>query len=214
MRSALLLVCLAAGCAGAQAEKSVGSPVSPREQYAALEARTVKLDEVCPAGTTGAWGSGVWLETNVVATAAHVAETQPGCHLEWEGRPVVTLVADQEHDVALLRVQSKRAWTRLPLAEGYRGQFVVVVGYPTQLLDTKPHLSVSPGFVSVDFGSRYRVTAPSTFGNSGGPVFTPDGQLVAIWVALHTFMQSDVPIDGAYYATPASYVRKLQASLK
>lgn len=196
--AAALLALVLAGCACVQR-------VDRREQMQAFRDRTVKIDVTCNDGRSG-WGSGVVLGYfaghRVIGTAAHVADE--GCELEINGQPADVFDRDDDADVALLVVTGAPVSSLLP-SPVYLGMPITVVGYPDDLMLGRAVLSVSSGYVTAyletSTESRYKVSAPSTFGNSGGPVFDEDGRLVGLFVSMMAV--GDAPIDGNYHVSPA-----------
>ena len=208
-----LLACAVVAWAACSGAPAIPAPAGSRAQYAALEARTVRIVTACADGP--GWGSGVVLRAGLVATAAHV--TQPACRMTIRGNPAVVLAIDEAADIAILRATSPYVWQPLSLGPAvYRGQLVTVVGYPMRSKTGRAELSVSPGYVTTTYSDRIQVSAPGYFGGSGGPAFNDAGELVGLFVAidaLQGFGMAAVPIDGGYYLTPAGRVFELAAGL-
>lgn len=180
--------------------------------YESLAARTVRITAHCTGVQQPGWGSGVIIQTGIVATAAHVLK--PGCELRARGVVARPAAIDLEADVALLVAPGLPPWAQVEASVPYTGQWVVTVGFPAQLLDqARPYMSVSPGYLATDLGRWYRVTAPAYYGNSGGGVFDDRGRLVGLFVAMHTAAPIDAPVDGMYYAAPARVVFRLLEAL-
>lgn len=213
MTRLLLLTCAVAACAPRGDTITTGRSLDPREQYAALAARTVRVDVECAGRVGASWGSGVIVRTSYVATAAHVAD--PKCRLLVNGVRAYTVARDETADVAILWVLSQRRWIDIEPAAPYLGQPVVTMGYPGEYVDSEPHLAVSPGYITTTVGGKWRVNTPTYAGNSGGPVFDMQGKLVGLFVASWSLpvMGGLLPFDGAYYATPATHVFRLLATL-
>jgi hypothetical protein len=209
---AICTVALTAACGATFSPAPV--PLGGPALMEGLQARTVRVDVVCPGAKLGdSWGSGVILRTSYVATAAHVAD--PKCRLLVNGVPAYTVARDEKADVAIVWVLSQRRWVDLEPAAPYLGQPVVTVGYPGEYSDGQPHLAVSPGYITTTVRGMYRVNTPTYAGNSGGPVFDRAGRLVGLFVSSWSLpvMGGTLPFDGAYYATDARHVFRLLATL-
>ncbi len=96
------------------------------------------------------------------------------------------VAADEENDLALLKVQSTfAAIGRFRSGRGIRsGEAVVVVGYPLQsLLASDAKVTVGSVSAMAGIGDDTRmiqVSAPTQPGNSGGPVFDAAGNVVGV----------------------------------
>ena len=186
-----------------------------RQAISQMVDRTRRVEVDCPNGRHG-WGSGVLLGPAhhvlghaVLATANHVAHD--GCSITVRGQPAVVLSRDEKADIALLLIPAYSPWY-LEQSRPWLGMPVVTVGWPVQLKDDEGHLQVSRGHVEVDFGDRLKVSSPAFFGNSGGPVFDEDGKLVGLLVSMS--VSFGYPIDGQYFATPASRVFEMYEALR
>lgn len=185
-----------------------------RQRVSEMVDRTRRVEVECPDGRRG-WGSGVILGPAhhnigymVVATAAHVVKK--GCSHTIRTQPAVEIARDEEADVSLLLtpgfawyLESTRPWLGMP---------VVAVGWPNQLKDDEGHLQVSRGWLLVDFGDRYKVSAQGFFGSSGGPVFDENGRLLGLLVSINVLF--GMPVDGHYYVTPAARVVEMYEALR
>jgi S1-C subfamily serine protease len=177
--------------------------------------RTRRVEVECPDGRSG-WGSGVILGPAhhalgyvVLATAAHV--TKPGCDATVRGRPVVELARDEEADVSLVLMEGDGYWP-LELSRGWLGMPVVAVGWPVQPKTGKAGLQVSRGWYTADLGDRLKVSAPTYFGNSGGPIFDEDGRLVGLLVS--GLISWNYSVEGEHYVTPAQRVLEMYEALR
>lgn len=187
------------------------SAPSHRQRMASFVDRTIKIDVDCP--LTEGWGSGVRLGPahaggTIIATAAHVAKD--GCTWTWRGIPLIRVAKDEDKDIALL-VLLRAPLPPLEESNPYLGMPIVTVGYPMQVFNREAALQVSPGWLVAYVGDKYRVTSPTYFGNSGGPVFDERGCLVGLFVSASTY--GGQPIDGSYYVTPADRVFEMYRAL-
>lgn len=126
-------------------------------------------------------------------------------------------VMDEEHDLAIIKITDSKfhGFGRLPymlktqLAEV--GESVFVLGYPmTDVLGEE--LKLTTGVLSSRSGYQgdatcYQVSAPIQPGNSGGPLFDDDGNVIAVVNAKVT------SAENVGYAIKAQYVLDLIAQL-
>lgn len=164
--------------------------------------QTVKVAEfkiVCGDST----GSGVLLESGKILTASHVVGENKNCTASTEGRvsyPVRVSKNSPEVDLALLEfsgyVGSKPDVKGIPLAKQEPPQYayVFVMGHPLGF-DTQVFTSgtYQGDLDKVDVPGIGLITAPITFGNSGGPVIAiENGKAVLIGIvdAIPASMQS------------------------
>ena len=172
-------------------------------------AATVTIEVAGPDGV--GHGSGfITSSDGMIITAAHVIEgvtaavvrLQNGEELNVEG----VIAIDGEKDFAIVRVAGFDLPT-LPLGNADDlsiGQRVLVIGAP---IDAALAGTVSDGLVAADrliAGTRtLQISAPTSPGNSGGPVLTEEGQVIGLVVA-------GIQAEGAEnlnFALPINYVR-------
>lgn len=176
--------------------------------------RTVLVEVECP--TYSGHGSGFILEGNKVITAKHVVDDVEECLVfvtpaedflpgvrEKHRYSAVVLVASDKHDVALL-VSSKDFGITTELAPAELGEAITVIGFPAQPRDRNGlYLTVTRGWISaVWVDGLHDITARVYFGNSGGPVFNEDGDVVGIAVMLYSNRHG----VAFYYALPAETI--------
>ena len=136
-------------------------------------------------------GSGFFLRPGQVVTNLHVMRGAKRAEiktLDGKGRvfPVNgTLTIDEEGDLCLLSVAMSAQATRARASELARdlpdeGETIFVIGNPLKLEG-----SVSDGIVSAvrevpNVGRIIQITAPTSHGNSGSPVFNLKGQVLGV----------------------------------
>ncbi len=124
---------------------------------------------------------------------------------------------DRETDVAVLRVQSPRPLTHVPLADSDKiriGEPVMAIGNPLGLGGT-----VTAGIVSAKnrdiqsgpFDNYIQTDAAINRGNSGGPLFNMAGEVIGINTAI--FSQSGGNI-GIAFAVPANTAKPVIEQLR
>lgn len=123
----------------------------------------------------------------------------------------VVVAKDESHDMAIIRIEDSKftGFGDIPytLKSGLSevGEEVFVLGYP--LLSTMgDEVKLTTGIVSSRSGfqgevSAYQVSAPIQPGNSGGPLFDANGDVVGIVNAKHR------QADNASYAIKSPYMR-------
>lgn len=180
--------------------------------------RTVLVEVDCgPAGGSGS-GSGFILEKNRIITAKHVIDDAENCFIfvtsandflpgakEKHKYPAVVLRESEDTDVALL-VTSKDFKVGTSLASAELGEEVLVIGFPGQPRDWDgTYLSVTRGLISALWvDGLHDVTARVYLGNSGGPVFNKDKEVVGIVVMLYRTRYGVV----FYYMLPSETINE------
>jgi formylglycine-generating enzyme required for sulfatase activity len=148
---------------------------------------------------------------HVVANARRIIVVTPG-----EFRtPAAVVSTDAEHDLALLKADT------IGLSEaslGHAGlvrldQEVVAVGYPFGLRE----VSVTRGRIAAvrtkGVQRVFQVDAAVNPGNSGGPLFNAQGEVVGILTTKFTHPSGIVP-EGMAFAVPISYATPLLANIE
>lgn len=165
-------------------------------------------------------GSGFFIsEDGLIVTNNHVVEggaeffvvTNDGTELEAE-----LIGKDARTDLALLQVKEKKKFTYVKFADkdSRVGEWVVAVGNPFGLGGT-----VTAGIVSArgrDIGaSRYndfiQIDAAVNKGNSGGPAFNLNGEVIGINTAIYSRSGGSV---GIAFAIPAETAKLVIGDLK
>jgi S1-C subfamily serine protease len=125
----------------------------------------------------------------------------------------VVEVTDKQNDLAILKISdsSFRPLTNIPYAFKFTtsnvGEDCFVLGYP--LISTMgKDIKLTNGIISSKSGyegnvSQYQISAPVQPGNSGGPLFDKDGNVIGIVQAKHR------EAENAGYAIKSSYIRNL-----
>lgn len=122
-------------------------------------------------------------------------------------------ITDKQNDLAILKItdSSYRPISKIPYTFKFNtsnvGEDVFVLGYPlisTMGMDIK----LTNGIISSKTGydgniAQYQISAPIQPGNSGGPLFDKQGNVIGIVQAKHT------QAENAGYAIKASYIRNL-----
>ena len=146
------------------------------------------------------------------ATKIQVAFDNPSGEEKYEAKLVGT---DQRTDVALLKIQSSKPFQAVKLSEKAPrvGDWALAVGNPFGLGGT-----VTAGIVSAlarDIGSGpydyLQIDAAVNRGNSGGPTFNLDGDVIGVNTAIYSPSGGNV---GIAFAVPAKTVKDVVEQLK
>ena len=151
-------------------------------------------------GGTSMWtGTGFALNEGYLVTNHHVIDGALsikvyGIHGDFNSACTAKVVGvDKTNDLALLKIESYRATNSdvIPYSIKFStadvGEDVFVLGYPlTQLLGNE--IKLTNGIISSRTGfdgnvNNYQMSAPVQPGNSGGPVFDKNGNVIGIVVA-------------------------------
>lgn len=149
---------------------------------------------------------------NYVVTNQHVVSGASSIYVRGVGNDydkkykASVVVSDSNNDLAILQIEDAPASAPLPysifndLAEV--GESVISLGYP--LLSTMgEELKLTSGIISSRTGfqgnvTQYQISAPVQPGNSGGPLFNEDGDVIGIISSKH------VGTENVSYAIKAS----------
>jgi serine protease Do len=167
-----------------------------------------------------AQGSGFFVsQDGYVVTNNHVVENAVEVQLVTDaGKTLDAKVVgtDPRTDLALLKVKDAGDYAYVKLADGKAriGDWVLAIGNPFGLGGT-----VTAGIVSAqgrDIGSGpyddfIQIDAPINRGNSGGPTFNQNGEVVGVNTAIYSPSGGNV---GIAFAIPASTVKQVVESLK
>lgn len=164
-------------------------------------------------------GTGFALNYRYVATNYHVVKDAKTIEVAGiNGNPTIyysasVVATDKANDLAIIRINDSRfnGFNAIPYSVTTRladvGEDVFVLGYPlTQALGNE--IKLTNGIVSSRTGylgdvSIYQMSAPVQPGNSGGPMFDSNGNVIGIVV-------SGVPgAENVGYAIKTSYLKTL-----
>lgn len=183
------------------------------------DAVRMHVEETKPAEWTG---TGFALNNGYIATNYHVVEnaktiTVQGIKGSFSTEYKATVIAtDKFNDLALIKISDSRFSGfgtipyRVKTSTAEVGEDVFVLGYP--LTSTMgDEIKLTTGVVSSKTGfqgdvSLYQISAPIQPGNSGGPLFDGNGNLIGIVNAKHK------GAENVGYAIKASYLNNLVES--
>lgn len=123
------------------------------------------------------------------------------------------VASDKEHDISIIKIVDKdfESLGKIPYIIGKTmvdvGDNIFVLGYP--MTDTMgEEIKLTDGIISAGSGykgdvSMYQISAAVQPGNSGGPVFNTDGNVVGIVCGKHS------SAENANYAIKTSYLYRL-----
>jgi serine protease Do len=168
----------------------------------------------------GAVGSGFVVSADgYVITNNHVVADASTVKLKFQGGAeydAKVIGTDSKTDLALLKIDSDKTFDYVPLTskDSKVGDWVMAVGNPFGLGGT-----VTAGIVSArgrDIGSGpyddyLQIDASINKGNSGGPAFNLEGEVVGVNTAIFSPSGGSVGIG---FAIPASIVKKVVEDLK
>lgn len=167
-------------------------------------------------------GSGIAIGAKLIATNHHVVDgaTNLSVYFPDSDKEYVAEVVtvDSEHDLAVVRVVDPAFSGFGSLKYGFKdevedvGMGVFVLGYPmVQTMGTEVKLTT--GVVSSRSGfqgdkSQYQISAPVQPGNSGGPLFNDNGELIGIVSAKHA------EAENVSYGVKLSHLCELASSVE
>jgi serine protease Do len=167
-----------------------------------------------------AQGAGFFISSDGYGiTSNHVMERSTRAQIttdEGATYPARLVGSDAQSDLALIKVDGRADFPYVPLADGQPriGDWVLAIGSPYGLSGT-----VTAGIVSArgrDIGtSSYddfvQIDAPVNQGNSGGPAFDIDGNVIGVNTAIYSPTGGSV---GIAFAVPAEIAKRVVAQLK
>jgi S1-C subfamily serine protease len=170
-------------------------------------------------------GSGFFVTTDgIVATNAHVIEGASKIEVTVSNEignftyKAKVLLVDNKNDVALLQVddQSFKGLSNIPFGiveNSDVGSKVFTIGYP--LNDVMgANFKVTDGIISSKSGIAddiryYQISVPIQPGNSGGPLFNKDGNVIGITSARLNSKAVGTQVENVNYAIKSSYLLNL-----
>jgi S1-C subfamily serine protease len=174
-------------------------------------------------GTQEWSGTGFALNSGYITTNYHVVENANSIYIQgvsgsFSVKYKATVVAtDKNNDLALLQIKDNRfsSFGKIPYkvktSTSEVGENVFVLGYPltTTMGD---EIKLTTGVISSKSGFQgnvalYQTSAPVQPGNSGGPLFDGNGNLIGVINAKHQ------GAENVGYAIKASYLRNLVESV-
>lgn len=184
----------------------VPSSMDEQKVISGMVAKTVKIVATDCEDGGGHSGSGVVFSSGLVATAKHVLDRKCTYSLvdskgmKHQGYGVRL---HEELDIGTIVCLGLGVHPKTKKAHPVMGEPVVVLGYPYDLRIGKPVFSITRGNAAAWYeGHVFKHTAPTYYGNSGGPVFNMDGVLVGI-ISSGIISFDGIPYDGMYHAVDA-----------
>lgn len=193
--------------------------------------RTDKFIKIYPTGKVSstaaingikATGSGFVVSTDgIIATNAHVIENADRIEVNLNNEfgtktySASVLLKDVSNDVALLKIDDVefKGFNSLPfsiLQTTDIGEDVFTIGYPLNSL-MGDNYKVTNGIISSNSGLRddvrfIQITTPIQPGNSGGPLFNQDGNVVGLTTAKLSERAVGTSLENVNYAIKATYL--------
>lgn len=177
-------------------------------------------------GITKSSGSGFFVNKNgVIATNSHVVSGAKKITVSYlnSNNETITLNAkilldDKSNDVALLKIDDTnfKDLTAIPYTitqNGEIGQKVFTIGFPLNNV-MGSNFKVNDGIISSKSGILddirfYQISVPLQPGNSGGPLFNEDGNIVGITSSRLNGESIGTKIENVNYAIKSSYLLNL-----
>ena len=167
-----------------------------------LVARTLPLTVALRIGTSQ--GSGVIISKDgYILTAAHVSgkPDQIAEIILHDGRKVKgkTLGSNQALDSGLVKITDPGVWLHADMAQSSevrQGQWCLSLGHPLGHQEGRPPVARLGRILEVD-RTFLRSDCPLVGGDSGGPLFDMNGQVIAVHSRIGTLMSANlhIPID-------------------
>ena len=182
-------------------------------------------DAVLKKDNSKASGSGFFITTNgVIATNAHVVEGATNIEVTVSNDvgsfnyKTKVLLMDSKNDVALLQIddQKFKGLTSIPygiVENSDVGSKVFTIGYPlNDVMGT--NYKVTDGIISSKTGIAddvryYQISVPIQPGNSGGPLFNKEGNVIGITSARLNSKSVGTQVENVNYAIKSSYLLNL-----
>ena len=167
-------------------------------------------------------GSGFAIADGLIATNYHVINGAKHIAIKGVDGEIETayngyvLASDKEHDIAIIKIVDKnfKGFGKIPYSVGKSiadvGEDVYALGYPlTTTMGNE--IKLTNGIISSISGfqgdmSMYQISVPIQPGNSGGPLFDANGNVIGIVMAKHA------EAENANYAVKINYLASLIAN--
>lgn len=170
-------------------------------------------------------GSGFFITTNgIIATNAHVIEGASNIQVTVSNEigtftyDAKILLVDSKNDVALLQISDEKfkGLTSIPYGVSENsdvGSKVFTIGYPLNDVMGNNY-KVTDGIISSKSGIAddvryYQISVPLQPGNSGGPLFNKEGNVIGITSARLNGKAVGTQIENVNYAIKSSYLLNL-----
>jgi len=170
-------------------------------------------------------GSGFFVTTDgVIGTNAHVVENAESIKIQISNEigkfeySAKILLVDNQNDIALIKIEDEKfqGLSSIPYSlveKAEIGEKAFTIGYPlNDVMGT--NYKVTDGIVSAISGIEddmryYQVSVPLQPGNSGGPLFNDDGNIIGITSARLNSKAVGANIENVNYAIKISYLLNL-----
>ena len=170
-------------------------------------------------------GSGFFITSSgIIATNAHVIEDAQNIEVTVSNEvgsfsyKAKTILMDSKNDVALLQIDDSKfkGLTSIPygiVENSDVGSKVFTIGYPlNDIMGT--NYKVTDGIISSKSGigddvRYYQISVPIQPGNSGGPLFDKDGNVIGITSARLNSKAVGTQVENVNYAIKSSYLLNL-----
>lgn len=168
-------------------------------------------------------GTGFFIsKLGYIATNYHVVENSKTIEIEYVydnktfNYTAKIIQSDPTNDLAILKIDDSRLTNLTTIPYGFKtrssdvGTSVFTLGYPYALSGMGKEIKFTDGKISSKTGldgdiRMYQTTAPIQGGNSGGPLFDYDGNLIGI----NSSKLTSKNVDNVSYAIKASYLSNL-----
>jgi S1-C subfamily serine protease len=186
---------------------------------------SVSTESGSSSSRVSATGSGFLVSPDgIIATNAHVIKGASELKVSLPSDigsieySAVLLLKDESNDVALLKIQDSKfqALTELPysiIQSTDIGENVFTIGYPLNSI-MGDNYKVTNGIVSASSGLKddvrfLQITTPLQPGNSGGPLFNADGNIIGLTTAKLNEDAVGTSIENVNYAIKSIYLTNI-----
>jgi serine protease Do len=198
--------CAARAAAGrAESSAQATSTLTPAQIAARATPAVVTIRSQGSLGTGFLVRDNGWIATNfhVIAGADELTVVLSD---QTEHPVLEVLAADEDRDLAVIRIHTPRKLPRLSLGDSREvrpGDPVVAIGHPLGLEDTVSNGLVSAVRVVDPRLTLLQISAPIAPGSSGGPLFNERGEVIGVAAAVSTQGQN------LNFGVPATYLEAL-----